>query len=323
MKAVKRRKRAKELAQEYGYHKYMIERYLKLWGEDETLEFIKACEKEIKKAIRANELKAPIAELLRRLEDKEVELKPIEWLEEGFYADFRGFSPGAMFEHLVGLYYVQGVPSMTVTKILNPEPGETVFDLAAAPGGKTTHIAQIMKNEGRIIAIEKDKIRVVSLESNLMRCGVENTVVLRGDATKVSKIPIIPDKILLDAPCSGEGLIPIDPTRKTSKTMADIRYCATNQGKMLDTAIDALREDGIIVYSTCSIAPEENEFVIDDLLKRRNDIEILPIEIDFGVPGYTNPYNIQMNESLSKARRLLPHKHQTEGFFMIKMRKVK
>lgn len=323
MGVVQRRKKAKELAQKYGYRKYMIERYLKLWGKDETLEFIKSCEQEIRTAIRANELKAPIGELVRRLEDKDVELEEIEWLEEGFYADFGGFSPGAIFEHLIGLYYVQGVPSMTVTKILDPQPGETVFDLAAAPGGKTTHIAQLMRNEGHVVAIEKDKLRVVSLESNLMRCGVKNTLVLRGDAMKLANIPRTPDRILLDAPCSGEGLIPIDPTRKTSKTMADIRYCATNQGKMLDAAIDALREGGIIVYSTCSIAPEENEFVIDDLLKRRKDVEIVPIDLEFGVPGYTNPYDIQMNEDLSKARRLLPHKHQTEGFFMCKMRKVK
>ncbi|MGM0685615.1 MAG: RsmB/NOP family class I SAM-dependent RNA methyltransferase [Promethearchaeati archaeon] len=323
MATTRRRKKAKKIAQEYGYRKYMIERYLKLWGEEETLKFIKACEEEIRTAIRANELKAPIGELLRRLEDKEVELESIEWLEEGFYADFHGFSPGAMFEHLIGLYYVQGVPSMTVTRILDPQPGEIVFDLAAAPGGKTTHVAQLMRNEGQVVAIEKDKLRIVGLKSNLMRCGVKNTIVLRGDATKISEIPLTPDRILLDAPCSGEGLIPIDSTRKTSKTMADIRYCATNQGRMLDAAVDSLGKEGIIVYSTCSIAPEENEFVIDDLLKRREDIEIVPIDVDFGLPGYTNPYNIQMNDNLCKARRLLPHKHQTEGFFMCKLRKVK
>jgi 16S rRNA C967 or C1407 C5-methylase (RsmB/RsmF family) len=172
-----------------------------------------------------------------------------------------------------------------------------------------------------IIAVEQDRLRMASLKSNIIRCGVTNSLVIRGDARKLANLGYEPDKILLDAPCSGEGLIPLDPTRKTSKTMADIRYCATREDEMLDAAVNILSEGGIIVYSTCSIAPEENEYVVDDILKRYPEMEIVEIPMDFGVPGYSEPYGIRLNKTLTHARRFLPHLHGTEGFFICKMRK--
>ncbi|MHA2384418.1 MAG: RsmB/NOP family class I SAM-dependent RNA methyltransferase [Candidatus Thorarchaeota archaeon] len=210
---------------------------------------------------------------------------------------------------------------MTTVGVLDPQPGETVLDLAAAPGGKTTLIGQMMQNSGMVISVEQDRIRMSSLKSNIIRCGVTNSLVVRGDARKLDNLGYEPDRILLDAPCSGEGLIPLDPTRKTSKTMADIRYCATREDEMLEAAVNVLAEEGTMVYSTCSIAPEENEYVVDDILKRHPEIEVVEIPIDFGVPGYSEPYGVKLHESLKKARRFLPHLHGTEGFFICKMRK--
>jgi 16S rRNA C967 or C1407 C5-methylase (RsmB/RsmF family) len=177
----------------------------------------------------------------------------------------------------------------------------------------------MMQNTGMVIAIEQDRIRMASLKSNIIRCGVTNSLVLRGDARKLDNLGFEPDRILLDAPCSGEGLIPLDPTRKTSKTMADVRYCATREDELLDAAVNALSDGGTIVYSTCSIAPEENEYVVDDILKRYPEIEVVEIPIDFGVPGYSEPFGIKLDESLVHARRFLPHLHGTEGFFICKM----
>jgi NOL1/NOP2/sun family putative RNA methylase len=315
------RQRAKALAKEHGYLQYMIERYLALWGEEDTLKFIEACEQPVRTAIRVNTLKTSTGAVLHRLQEKGVTLDEVPWLDVGFYADFNGSSPGALLEHMLGFYYVQGVPSMTAVSVLDPQPGETVLDLAAAPGGKTTYIAQMMRNEGKVIAVEQDRQRMNSLQSNIVRCGATNTIVLRGDARKLDKLPFVPDKILLDAPCSGEGLIPLDPTRKTSKTMADIRFCATREDEMLEAAVNVLSEGGTMVYSTCSIAPEENEYIVDDILKRHPSMEIVEIETDFGSSGYPEPYGIKLNESLSLARRFLPHLHGTEGFFICKMRK--
>lgn len=315
------RAKAKVLAKDFGYLQYMIERYLALWGEEETLQFLEACENPIRSSIRVNTLKVTNDLVTERLREKSVVIEKIPWLDSGFFADFEGSSPGALLEHMLGFYYVQGVPSMTAVSVLDPQPGETVLDLAAAPGGKTTHIGQMMQNMGMVIAVEQDRIRMASLKSNIIRCGVTNSLVVRGDARKLGNLGYEADRILLDAPCSGEGLIPLDPTRKTSKTMADVRYCATREDEMLDAAVNVLSEGGTLVYSTCSIAPEENEYVVDDILKRYPEMEVVEIPIDFGVPGYSEPYGIRLNQSLRHARRFLPHLHGTEGFFICKMRK--
>ena len=313
------RSRAKELAKKYEYLQYMIERYLALWGEDETLKYLQACELPIRSSIRINTLKTTNDEVLSRLRSKSVVFEEIPWLENGFYADFNDSSPGALLEHMLGFYYVQGVPSMTATRVLDPQPGEIVLDLAAAPGGKTTHIGQIMQNTGMVIAVEQDRLRMASLKSNIIRCGVTNSLILRGDARKLDTLGFEPDRILLDAPCSGEGLIPLDPTRKTSKTMADVRYCATREEVLLDAAVNVLSDGGTIVYTTCSIAPEENEYIVDDILNRYPEMEVVGIPIDFGIPGYSEPFGVKLNESLKHSRRFLPHLHGTEGFFICKM----
>lgn len=315
------RQRAKTLAKEYGYLQYMIERYLTLWGEEETLEFLKACENPIRTAIRVNTLRITSDELVTRLEKKRVTLESIPWIDEGYWAEFHRSSPGSLFEHMLGFYYVQGVPSMTVSRVLDPQPRETVVDLAAAPGGKTTHLAQLMNNEGTLFAVEYDRTRIASLEANIRRCGVSNAIVLRGDAKKLEALEAKPDRIMLDAPCSGEGLIPLDPTRKTSKSMADVRFCATREDEMLDAAVRALAPGGTAVYSTCSIAPEENEYIVDGILQKHPEMSIEPIQLEFGSPGYSEPYGVKLDESLTLARRFFPHVEGTEGFFICKLKK--
>lgn len=313
------REKAKALAKAYGYQPYMIERYLALWGEQETLQFLKACELPVRTSIRVNTLRADQETVVHRLTEKGITLEKIPWLSTCYYGDFAASSPGALLEHMLGFYYVQGIPSMTTVEALQPQTGETVFDIAAAPGGKTTHIAQEMQNTGLVVAIEQDRLRLNSLESNILRCGVTNTIVFRGDAKKIQSLGIEPDKILLDAPCSGEGLIPLDPSRKTSKTMADVHYCATREDELLDAAVSILAPGGTIVYSTCSIAPEENEYIVDNILKRHEQMKVVPIPLDFGAPGYTDPFGVHLDQSLEMARRFLPHQDGTEGFFICKL----
>ncbi|MGY5871571.1 MAG: RsmB/NOP family class I SAM-dependent RNA methyltransferase [Candidatus Thorarchaeota archaeon] len=314
------RQKAKTLAKEYEYLPYMIERYLALWGEEETLQFLEVCEQPIRTSIRFNTLRADPEKSIARLQKKGVELEKVPWLTHGYYADFEGHStPGAFLEHMLGFYYVQGVPSMTTVEVLDPQPDETVLDLAAAPGGKTTHIAQQMQNTGKVLSVEMDRRRLASLESNILRCGVTNAIVLRGDAKKIEKLNMEPDKILLDAPCSGEGLIPLDPTRKTSKSMADVRFCATREDELLDAAVRTLAPGGTLVYSTCSIAPEENEYIVDEILKRYPEMKVVPIPLDFGTPGYSEPFGVSLDESLKLSKRFLPHLHGSEGFFICKM----
>ncbi len=316
------RQKAKTLAKEHEYQPYMIERYLALWGEEDTLRFLEACEQPIRTSIRLNTLRMEPEKTIERMQKKKIKLEKIPWLSHGYYGDFEGRStPGAFLEHMLGFYYVQGVPSMTTVEVLDPQPDETILDLAAAPGGKTTHIAQQMQNSGKVVAVEMDRKRISSLESNILRCGVTNSVVLRGDARKIEKLNLEPDRILLDAPCSGEGLIPLDPTRKTSKSMADVRFCATKEDELLDAAVSILAPGGTIVYSTCSIAPEENEYIVDEILKRYPEMKIAPIPLDFGTQGYSEPFGVSLDESLKLSKRFLPHLHGSEGFFICKMEK--
>lgn len=317
------KQKAKQIAKNQGYLPYMIERYLTLWGEDETLEFLKACEIPVRSAVRLNELKNSPEETVTALENKGIKLERVPWLQTGYYVDFKRYSPGATLEHMLGYYYVQGVPSMTVVEALDPQQDEVVLDLASAPGGKTTHISQLMKNTGLVLSVETDRLRIQSLQSNILRCGATNTIVLRGNAKRIESIKVEPDRILLDAPCSGEGLIPLDPTRKTSKTMADIHYCATREVELLDAAVRKLKPEGYLVYSTCSIAPEENEYIVDGILREHPEMKIVPIDLEFGSPGYASPYGVSLNESLTLARRFLPHLHGTEGFFICKMMKLR
>ncbi len=314
------RQKAKTLAKEHEYQPYMIERYLALWGDEDTLRFLEACEQPIRTSIRLNTLRMEPEKTIERMQKKKIKLEKIPWLSHGYYGDFEGRStPGAFLEHMLGFYYVQGVPSMTTVEVLDPQPDETILDLAAAPGGKTTHIAQQMQNSGKVVAVEMDRKRISSLESNILRCGVTNSVVLRGDARKIEKLNLEPDRILLDAPCSGEGLIPLDPTRKTSKSMADVRFCATKEDELLDAAVRILAPGGTIVYSTCSIAPEENEYIVDEILKRYPEMKIVPIPLDFGTQGYSEPFGVSLDESLKLSKRFLPHLHGSEGFFICKM----
>jgi 16S rRNA C967 or C1407 C5-methylase (RsmB/RsmF family) len=150
--------------------------------------------------------------------------------------------------------------------------------------------------------------------------GVSNTVLYRMDASNFSNFGIKVDKILLDAPCTGEGLIPFDRKRKTSRKYEDILFCSNIQVKLLEEAIKCVKNDGIIVYSTCSIAPEENELVIDRFLKNEN-LKILDLGLDFGDPGLTEFFGNKVDQSLIKARRFYPHKTGTQGFFICKLKK--
>ncbi|TFG20157.1 MAG: RsmB/NOP family class I SAM-dependent RNA methyltransferase [Promethearchaeota archaeon] len=229
---------------------------------------------------------------------------------------------GSTHEYLLGHYYIQDLASMYPVFYLNPQKTNFVLDMAAAPGGKTSHLAQIMENQGHIFAMDNNKKRIKSLVYNLRRCGVNNTTVLLMDANSSYKQSFNPDKILLDAPCTGEGLIRDDPSRKTSKTLSEITGMMRKQYSMLQSAIKTVKSGGEIMYSTCSIAPEENEFVVQKALDSHSNIEIASIDDDWGLPGYINVFGMDLSEDLLKARRLFPHIHNTIGFFYCLLRKI-
>jgi NOL1/NOP2/sun family putative RNA methylase len=201
---------------------------------------------------------------------------------------------------------------------LDVEEDQIVLDVAAAPGGKTTFLAQKMKNSGAIIALEPNARRARSMSLNLARCGVYNTCIFRMDGLEADKFEMKFDRVLLDAPCSCEGVIAKDITRKTSHTPRDVDYCSRIQERLIEAAARSVKPAGLLVYSTCSFAPEENEMVVDGLLQKFSNITVEPTR--YGSAGLTKFGNMTFNSQLKNAQRLYPHIHDSTGFFIARLR---
>ncbi len=315
--------KAKELAEKYGYLPYMIQRYYEMLGNwQEVILLLEGNEKQILPSIRCNTLKIECRRLEQRLISKNVKIKRIPWTPHGYWIEYSSISIGALHEYLQGYYYIQGPASMIPAYILSPMEKEVVADLAAAPGGKTTQLAQLMFNNGVIIAVERKRKRLKPLISNIRRMGVKNTIVLNIDARKLgSYFKELFDKTLLDAPCTGEGLIPLIPERKRSRTIDDLKTLHKLQVELLLSAIELTKSGGLIVYTTCSIAPEENEYVLYKVLNMVDNVELLPINIDIGVPGLDEYLGVNMGNEMKLTKRLYTYLTGTEGFFIALLRK--
>ena len=299
----------------------MIERYIQFLGLDQTKELLEVNERPLIPSIRVNTLKKSVLELKKLLEKKGNELKPIDWIPYGFNVVKESSNLGSSHEFLQGYYYLQNIASMLSAIILDPKPKDIVIDMCAAPGSKSTHLAQLMENEGTLILIEKNLNRIPALEVNLRRMGIVNSIVLNMDAINLSNMNIKGDKILLDAPCTGEGLIRQDPSRKKSKSMKDIEKMSSIQKKLLTTGLKALNSGGRLLYCTCSIAPEENELVVDEVLNNFNNFKIVEISTNYGVKGLTNVFGVDLLEDLIFSQRLYPHLHDTIGFYFCLIKK--
>ena len=311
------KRRHKVLAKRYGYLPYMIARYEEMLGD--PLPLLKAFEKEPNDAIRCNFLKTGCHDLKRRLEGRGFVLKQVPWSPHAFEVLEQPFSISSTPEHLDGWFFIQDKASTLPPLVLDPKPFQRVADLASAPGGKATYIAQLMGNSGELYLFERRKDRAKALMSNLERMEVLNAIVLIEDAYNAPKYGPF-DKALLDAPCTGEGVIARDPSRKTSRTPKDLALMHKVQVVLLNKALDSVKRGGEVVYSTCSIAPEENEMVIDAVLKSREDVEVLDGG-EAGSPGITEYFGLEFPFA-SKCKRLWPHVHGSEGFFVCRLKRV-
>jgi len=297
----------------------MVERYLALF-KDQTDQFLQGNDQEFPKTIRVNTLAIPILEEKKRLETKGFDLASIDGLAYAFQVLDSPLALGATTEYLVGHYMLQSPASMWAVEVLGPRGDQLVVDMCAAPGGKTTLIAQLMENQGAIVATDISRNRIRSLRSNLSRMRVENSLVMRMDAAQLPDLGLQADAVLLDAPCTGEGLIPLDPSRKQSRTPADYTTLAQVQRKLIVAGAKLLRKGGVMVYSTCSFAPEENEEIIDFALQQC-PLRIISTNLPFGDSGLTSFFGHEVDASLRLARRFYPYKHGMEGFFICKMEK--
>uniref|UniRef100_A0A182SZ40 SAM-dependent MTase RsmB/NOP-type domain-containing protein n=1 Tax=Anopheles maculatus TaxID=74869 RepID=A0A182SZ40_9DIPT len=315
----------KDLCLYYSYNDYFMGLLMNIFSPNELLEFLEASELQRPVTIRTNSLKTRRRDLAQSLINRGINLDPIgKWSKEGLVVYSSQVPLGATPEYLAGHYMLQGGSSLLPVMALAPEENERILDMCAAPGGKSSHIAALMKNTGVLFVNDANKERLRAVLGNFHRLGIQNAVITCVDGIKYSDIMKGFDRVLLDAPCTGSGVISKDPSVKATKTDIDVQRCYNLQRRLLLTAIDCLSASsstgGYLVYSTCSILPEENEWVIDFALKRRN-VRLVPTGLDFGVEGMTRYGAHRFHPMMKLTRRFYPHTHNLDGFFVAKLQK--
>lgn len=261
---------------------------------------------------------------MSRLEEEGFVLKSIPWNKWGFWVEDKGdVALGNTPEHFLGYFYVQEASSMIPALVLGAKEEETVLDVCAAPGSKTTQMAEMMENTGLVVANDTNISRIKALRYNLDKGGVVNTIVTRMDGAKLNRSGIEFDRVLVDAPCSCEGTV-----RKDWKVLSHwseplIFNLSRLQKHIVLNASQCLKSGGVLVYSTCTLAPEENEGVVSYLLDKVKGLSVERVEVD-GLKtrdGVCEWQGDRFNEDVRDCARIYPQDNDSEGFFVAKIKK--
>ena len=317
----------KDICQYFGYTPFLAEKLFNLFSPAEAMEFFEANEIARPVTIRTNTLKTRRRDLAQTLVNRGVNLQPIgTWTKVGLQIFDSQVPIGATPEYLAGHYILQAASSFLPVIALDPQENERILDMAAAPGGKTTYISALMKNTGCVFANDANKARTKSLIANIHRLGCTNTIVCNYDAREFPKVIGGFDRILLDAPCSGTGVIGKDQSVKVSRTEKDFMQIPHLQKQLLLSAIDSVdcnsKTGGVIVYSTCSVAVEENEAVVDYALRKRPNVKLVETKLAIGKEGFTSFRGKTFHPSVKLTRRYYPHTYNVDGFFVAKFQKI-
>ncbi|KAG2204897.1 hypothetical protein INT46_009850 [Mucor plumbeus] len=317
----------KDISSYYGYSEFLAEKLFNLFTVSEAIEFFEANEVPRPVTIRTNTLKTRRRDLAQALINRGVNLEPIgKWSKVGLQVFDSSVPIGATPEYLAGHYMLQAASSFLPVMALAPQPNERVLDMASAPGGKTTYIAALQKNTGMVFANDATKDRLKSLVANIHRMGVKNAIVCNYDGREFPKVVGGFDRVLLDAPCSGTGVISKDASVKLNKTEKDFIDIPFLQKQLILAAIDSVdaksKTGGYIVYSTCSVTVEENEAVVNYALLKRPNVKLVPTTLDFGREGFVSYRGKTFHPSVKLTRRFYPHVHNMDGFYVAKFKKM-
>ncbi|KAH0495296.1 hypothetical protein TgHK011_008859 [Trichoderma gracile] len=317
----------KDICGYYGYSPYLAEKLFNLFTPREAFAFFEANEMPRPVVIRTNTLRTHRRDLAQALINRGVTLEPVgKWSKVGLQIFETNVPLGATPEYLAGHYIIQAAASFLPVMALSPQPNERVLDMASAPGGKTTYCSAMMNNTGVVFANDPNKERAKGLIGNVARLGVRNVIVCSYDGREFPRVMGGFDRVLLDAPCSGTGVISKDPSVKTNKDEKDFISLPHMQKQLLLSAIDSVNHasetGGFLVYSTCSVTTEENEAVVNYALSRRPNVKLVDTGIPFGKEGFTSFMGKKFHPSLKLTRRFYPHAHNIDGFYVAKFQKI-
>jgi len=293
---------------------WFVKYCFKLLGRAEALKFLEKSVDIPPVYVRLNTLKAPEETLLKKIEAEKTVLEKVQPLKHTYRLSETKKPLTRINSFTQGLFYIQDKASCLAAEIADPQPGDMVLDLCAAPGAKTTYLAQLMENKGRIVSVDYSERRMEVWERETERMGVNIAESMVADARKPLPITVSSDLVILDPPCTSTGTFGKTPDAKWRLTKRSILGMAKIQSEMIDLCADYVKEGGFLVYSTCSITLEENELVIGNFLKMHPEFKPASTKPRIGLPGL---------RGLTKCQRLYPHIHDCNGFFVAKLQKEK
>jgi len=291
---------------------WFVEYCIKLFGQNEAITFLNGSMKTPPTYIRVNTLKSTEEATLQKLKDEGVELQKTEQIEYTYKVLSTKKPLNALPAYAEGLFYVQDKASCFATQAANPQPGNTIFDVCAAPGAKTTFIAQLMQNQGNITSVDFSPKRMKTWQKETKRMGAKIADPIVADISISVPLMIEANLVVLDPPCTSTGVFAKQPSAKWRLSPKSIQNMSRLQWQMINNCAENVAKGGFLAYSTCSITMEENEDIIERFLKEHPEFTLAEIEPKIGMPGLNG---------LTKCQRLYPHIHQCNGFFIAKLQK--
>jgi NOL1/NOP2/sun family putative RNA methylase len=287
---------------------------------DDMSAFRAACERPLPRSVRVNTIKTTVERSRQALAEANVAYDPAEW-HPGLFS-LPETQPGRNWPYVHGWLHGQEEVSALPARVLDPQPGERVWDACAAPGSKTSQLAALMADSGRLVGTDASIGRIAALRSNAERLGLTNLAITHENARNHSLKPFAGeryDRALVDVPCSCEGPIRKNPDTLEEWSLKHVKDIAGVQQGILERAVQVTRDGGTVVYSTCTFAPEENEAVLDAILASE-PCQLVEFEIPLASsPGVTEWQDQSFDETVRRARRIYPHHNDTGGFFCAKL----